>query len=105
MKNDLDALIKDLKAAPLDRDLHNLEAEVWERIDARDPAGHPASPAAIATDGRLFATPAVSRTAAVALAVAIGLLVGLFGAPSQSSSSDFSVFSVDAPYAPSGILR
>ena len=101
MKNDIDALIKDLKAAPLDRDLHNLEAEVWERIDARDPAGHPASPAAIATDGRLFATPAVSRTAAVA----IGLLVGLFGAPSQSSSSDFSVFSVDAPYAPSGILR
>ena len=105
MKNDLDALIKDLKAAPLDRDLHNLEAEVWERIDARNPAGHPASPAAIATDRRLFAPPAVSRTAAVALAVAIGLLVGLFGAPSQSSPSDFSVFSVDAPYAPSGLLR
>ena len=58
MKNDIDALIKDLKAAPLDRDLHNLEVEVWERIDARNPAGHPASPAAITTDGRLFATPA-----------------------------------------------
>ena len=54
MKNDIDALIKDLKAAPLDRDLHNLEAEVWERIDARNPAGHPASPAAIATDRRLL---------------------------------------------------
>jgi len=105
MKNDLDVLINDLKIEPLDRDLHNLEAEVWERIDARNPAGHPASPAAIATDRRLFATPAVSRTAAVALAVAIGLLVGLFGAPSQSSPSDFSVFSVDAPYAPSGLLR
>ena len=105
MKNDLDVLINDLKIEPLDRDLHCLEAEVWERIDARNPAGHPASPAAIATDRRLFATPAVSRTAAVALAVAIGLLVGLFGAPSQSSPSDFSVFSVDAPYAPSGLLR
>ncbi|MBO6686853.1 MAG: hypothetical protein JJ931_12095 [Henriciella sp.] len=105
MKNNIDALIKDLKAAPLDRDLHHLEAEVWERIDARNPAEHPASPAAIVTGGRLFATPAVSRTAAVVLTVAIGLSVGLFGAPSQSSSSDFSVFSVDAPYAPSGILR
>lgn len=105
MKIDIEALIKDLKETRLDRDLHNLEAEVWERIDARNPAGHPASLAAIATDGRLFATPAVSRTAAIALAVAIGLLVGLFGAPSQSSSSDFSVFSVDAPYGPSGILR
>ena len=106
MKNDLDVLINDLKIEPLDRDLHCLEAEVRERIDARNPARTPVSPAATATDGRLIAaTPAVSRTAAVALAVAIGLVVGLLGAPTQSSPHDFSVFAVDAPYAPSGILR
>lgn len=105
MKIDIDALIDDLKSEPLDRDLHNLEAEVWERIDAGKSIGLDASPAAVATDGRLFETSAVSRTAAVALAIAMGLVVGLFGAPSPSSPSGLSVFSVDAPYAPSGLLR
>ncbi len=105
MKNNIDALISDLKSEPLDRDLHNLEAEVWERIDARKSVRFAASPAAVTTDGRFFATPTLSRTAAAALAIAIGLMVGLFGAPSPSSSSDLSVFSVDAPYAPSGLLR
>lgn len=105
MKNDIDALISDLKSEPLDRDLHTFEAEVWERIDARKSVRFGTSPVAIATDGRLIGTPALSRTAAVALAVVIGLMVGLFGAPSPSSSNGLSVFSVDAPYAPSGLLR
>lgn len=105
MKNDIDALIHDLKSEPLDRDLHNLEAEVWERIDAGRSIGLNRSTGAVATVGRFFATPAMSRTAAVALAVAIGFVVGLFGAPSPSYSSGLSVFSIDAPYAPSGLLR
>ena len=104
VKKNIDALINDLKSEPLNRDLSSLEAEVWERIDARKPTGFQSAPATITTDGRLFATPAVSRTAAVALAVAIGLIVGLFSAPTPAASGDLSVFSVDAPYAPSGIL-
>ena len=104
VKKDIDALINDLKSEPLNRDLSSLEAEVWEQIDARNSTGFVGTPAAVTTNGRFFATPAVSRTAAVALAIAIGLVVGLFGAPAPSSSGDLSVFSVDAPYAPSGIL-
>ena len=104
VKKNIDALINDLKSEPLNRDLSSLEAEVWERIDARNSTGFVGTPAAVTTNGRFFATPAVSRTAAVALAIAIGLVVGLFGAPAPSSSGDLSVFSVDAPYAPSGIL-
>ena len=106
MTNDkkLDALIDGLKSQPLDRDLTNLEPEVWARIDARKRPGFQATPAAVTADGRISAAPALSRTAAVALALAIGLVVGLFGGPGSSPANDFSVFSIDAPYAPSGLL-
>lgn len=104
MTRDFDSLINKLKTASLDRDLRNLEPEIWARIEANQSRSFPGARAAVSANGRTFAAPALHRSTAFALAVVIGMVVGLIGAPATESQSEFSVFSIDASGAPSGRL-
>ena len=101
---DFDKLLDGLKSAPLDRDLTGMEVGVWERIDQSKNQGWLGQPTRIGTDGSITTAPALSRSAAVALAIGIGLVVGMLGAPTGTQAGDFSIFSIESPYAPSGLL-
>jgi len=104
MERDFDKLIEELKTTPLDRDLTAMEVGVWDRIDAAKKRQWFGQPAKLATNGTVIAAPALSRSAAIAMAVGIGLAVGMLGAPKTNHAEDFSVFSIESPYAPSGLL-
>lgn len=94
----LDAKLAALKAASPDRDLRSLEPDVWSRVD--DARAH--RPA----DGLsgAIAIPRQARGAVFGFALAIGFAVGILGAGQSAVVDDFSVFSADAPFAPSTLL-
>jgi hypothetical protein len=104
MSKDLDQVLAQLKSAPVDRDLRNLEPQVWDRIDARQKGVFAELPLILPASGGLMAVPLMSRIGAMTLAVAIGLSVGILAASSGTSASGFEVFSTQAPFAPSGLL-
>lgn len=104
-KEDFDALIARLKARPVERDLSGLDQHVWSRIDRRQ-SRHLLSLAISGGVGtRVYAPRGNKHIAAAALAVVIGLFVGILNADGSAPASNFSTFSLDAPYTPSSILR
>ena len=103
MNKDLDALIAGIKALPADRDLSHIEPEVWARVDARATGTQRGGLFGVATNGQVSAMPVLSRSIAVALAV--GLFVGVISVPRTSGPNELSVFSIEASYGPSGLLR
>ena len=104
MSKDLDQLLAQLKSGSVDRDLRNLEPQVWDRIDARQKGVFAVLPASLPASGGLMAAPLMSRIGAMTLAVAIGLSVGILVAPSGPPAAEFEVFSTQAPFAPSALL-
>jgi hypothetical protein len=90
----IDKALEDLKSAPLDLRIDQLEPRVWARIaDARDARGASA-----------FLMPV--RAGAVAAAVVFGVAVGGLGASAaRAERAEVSVFSVDARLAPSTLLE
>jgi len=103
MNKDLDALIAGVKALPADRDLSHIEPEVWARIDAQATRAETRGLIGVGSGGQVSAVPVFSRSIAVALAV--GLLVGVVSVPRTSGANELSVFSVESPYGLSGLLN
>jgi hypothetical protein len=86
--NRVDQILARLQAEPAGRDLTQLEAEVWRRVDAsRDRA----------VIGWVRALP----VAATAFALALGFATAMFSAPRLHPMHDMAVFSTDSPLAPS----
>ena len=61
MSKDLDQLLARLKSGPVDRDLRNVEPQVWDRIDARQKGVFAELPASFPAGGGLMAAPLMSR--------------------------------------------
>ncbi len=104
MTTKLDNLISVLKNEGADRSLVNLEPDVWSRIDAAEQGATVASPDMQPAGRGWLASPAFNRIAAVAFAFGIGASVGVIGTPMPAASETIPVFSIEAPYAPSGLL-
>ncbi len=93
MTSRLETALRDLRAAPLDRDLSQLEPGVWRRIDQ----------VRRAVDADLRAMPL--RTATVLLAMGIGAVVGgAHAAEARATPPEISAFEVAATLAPSTLL-
>lgn len=84
----IDKLLTQIRDAPPERDLSQLEAEVWRRIDGS---------ADSALNGWFRALP----VATTACALALGFATAMISAPGLPSWDEMAVFSADAPLAPS----
>ena len=94
MTLNIDELVEQLAARPLDRSLDGLELEVSRRI-ARSQA-----------DLKASAALAPARVASIGLALAIGVTAGgLVATSTISTPPQFGAFSVSARLAPSTLLE
>jgi len=94
MTTDLDELIASLAAAPTDRRLDWMEADILSRISGRR------------DDTRIARMAGPARVAAVGLASVIGVVLGgLVATAEVQGQQPASVFAADAQLAPSTLLE
>ncbi|TRO95457.1 hypothetical protein FKB34_08795 [Glycocaulis profundi] len=86
--NRVDQILARLQAEPAARDLSQLEAEVWRRVDA-------------SRDHAVMSWIRALPVAATAFALALGFATAMLSAPRFHPMHDMAVFSTDSPLAPS----
>lgn len=88
---ELDRILTQLAAAPAERDLSQLEAEVWSRIDTED-------------ENSNFRWLRTLPLTATAFALVMGFATAYVSTPPQQEFHDMEVFSAHTPLAPSTLL-
>lgn len=88
---ELDHLLGRIAQTPTDRDLSQLEADVWGRIDAGQ-------------EKRAFGWVRAMPVTATAFALAMGFATAFLSMPPQQNFHDMEVFSAQTPLAPSTLL-
>ena len=88
---ELDRLLPRLSEIPASSDLSRLEADVWNRIDAK-------------RENFAFGLVRTLPLTATVFALLMGFATAVVSAPSQQDFHDMAVFSANTPLAPSTLL-
>lgn len=88
---ELDRIFARLAGTPADRDLSQLEADVWGRIDAKG-------------ENRIFGLVRALPVMATAFALVMGFATAVVSTPPRQDFHDMAVFSAHTPLAPSTLL-
>ena len=103
LKKDLDTLVTGINALPVNRDLTDVETEVWDRINARAAGSEARGLSDNPSANQRTADLVLGRSIGVAFVVSF--LVGVISVPWAPEANEFAVFSVDAHYGPARLLR